>query len=470
MSPQMQQAISLLQMPVAELSTAIESELSQNPVLEYMEEKEDESHLSQVKEETNEATSEKDLTPEEEFSVSDQDFEIMQKLDEEFRDHFAESGSFQKRTQEDEKKQAFLETSITEEASLFERLMDQAIESFDDPEERRCGEAVIGNLDERGFLTTPVEEIAILEGFEVELVEMVLSEVQTFEPFGVGAKDLQESLLIQLRCLKKRKSLAYSIIEQHYDDMLHNRIPAIQKSLNVSPQDISRAIEEEISKLDLKPGVTLSAQKVQYIQVDLTIRQEEEQLIVDLPEDNIPHLRLNSRYLRMLNDKELPEETKEYIKQRVLSGKWLMRNINQRNETIVRIAEYLIKAQRNFFLNPDGELAPLTMKTVAEELELHESTIARAVSNKYIDTPRGILPLRSFFTNSFTTDTGKNISSNTVRDQLLEIVKNEDKSSPLSDAAISQLLQDKGIPCARRTVAKYRRELNLGTASQRKSY
>ena len=331
-------------------------------------------------------------------------------------------------------------------------------------------EALIGNFDERGFLQTSLLEIALLNGFEEHNLQKILVQIQDFEPFGVGAKNLQESLLIQLRCMAKKNTLAYEIIEKHYEDLLHNRIPLIQKSLKCTSDEIANAIDRCISKLDLHPGTWHSRQTVQTITPDVIVRQEDDKLIIETNDDYIPSLRFSSRYMRMLEDENLSLEAKEFIRHKILSAKWLLRNIHQRNETLEKIAHSLTQRQREFFVNPEGKLIPLTMKILSEELSLHESTIARAVANKYIDCPRGLLPLRSFFTNAIVNDEGEDISSNTVKNVLLDIIHNEDKHKPLSDEAISKMIKAKGINCARRTVAKDLAALNIGNTQQRRKF
>jgi RNA polymerase sigma-54 factor len=472
MSPQMQQAIRLLQMPILELSTALEEELQQNPVIDFIEQNEDEnSTLKKLEDENDEEDQEKEQKPEQELSFNDYDFEILKKLDEEFRDHFSDYSSYAaSKTTDDEKLKTFQESSICSETSLFEFLMLQARETFSDPEELAMAEAIIGSFDENGFLKTPFSEIALLYNFSTKKLGSVLKEIQSFEPYGIGAANMQESLLIQLRCQHKHKTLAYKIIENHYEDLLHNRIPVIKKSLECSAEEISTVLKKDISRLDLHPGFGHFKHFVQYIIPDAVVEIENDQLTVKVNDDFLPPIRINRRYLRMLEDQNLPGETREFIQNKWAAVKWLLRTVHQRNETLLKIVELLTKLQKEYFLNPEGKLLPLTMKAIAEELKLHESTIARAVANKYIDTPRGILPLRAFFTQALITEKGEDISSNTVKTHLRDFVQNEDKEHPLSDADLSQLLEEQGIHCARRTVAKYRAELNLGNAQQRKKY
>ncbi|MBA3815786.1 MAG: RNA polymerase factor sigma-54 [Parachlamydiaceae bacterium] len=471
MSRQMQQAIHLLQMPIMELSAAIEGELEQNPVLEYLEnETVSELEAIQTEEENTDEVS-IDASVESELQFDQHDFETLRRLDEDFRSTLSEtSGTNGKNTIDQEKLHNFLESSIQAEISLFEHLMQQARETFDHESDRILVEALIGNFNENGFLTTPLQEIAVLHACEISKLETLLASVQTFDPPGVGARNLRESLLIQLRLQNKKSTLAYKIIEAHFDDLLHNRIPKIKKSLQCTSTQFTEMLDQHIIKLDLHPGMCFSKQIVSTILPEAFIRQEDDQLIVNINEDSLPPLRLNKRYLQMLEDKNLSKDDKDFIQQKVVSAKWLVRNLFQRNNTIERITQELAKRQREFFLHPEGKLTPLTMKVIAEALELHESTIARAVSQKYIETPRGLLPLRSFFTSAIETHTGENLSSQSVKDLMRELIKNENKNNPLSDEAIARVIKEQGIHCARRTVAKYRLALNIGSSQQRRKF
>jgi RNA polymerase sigma-54 factor len=468
MSPQMQQAIHLLQMPILELSTMIDVELEQNPILEKEEDVIDTAQ-EEREHDAEEPQLDADMPAEKEIVFDDRNFEIMRQLDEDFRDHFAESAPVHTPSPE-ERFRNFIENTLQGRPSLFETLMSQAREIFTKKEEQRAAEAVIGNLDHRGFLTTPLLEIALIFNIELKILEGILHSIQTFSPFGVGAANLRESLLIQLRCLGRENSVAYQIVDKHYDDMLHNRIPCIQKSLKQSNQVISHALQQEIAKLDFQPGSICSHELTQAIVPDLIVYDEGEILSIDTNNDALPTLRVNHKYLKMLSDRSLPRETKEYIEQKLSSGKWLLRNIHQRNETLLRIGHHLLTHQKDFLLSAQGQLKPMTMKTLAQELQLHESTIARAIANKYISCPRGMLPLRAFFTNAYVTEEGAGLSSHTVKELLKELIDKEDKQHPLSDEALSTLFKQRGIECARRTIAKYRNELNIGNAGQRRLY
>lgn len=463
MSAHMQQAIRLLQIPLQELEPLIEEQIAQNPLLETWQEGEGEP--SEENERSSSTEEEKELV------ISDRDLSILSRLEEDFRDHFTESEQVPiKRSLDEEKQKAYLEQSISRDPSLPEQLFQQAHDSFETEKELAVAELLIGYLDHFGFLVTPLSEIAALHPFTEEELFPVLEVIKTFEPFGVGASSLQESFLIQLRCLGKKDTLAYRIIQDHYEELLHNQIPTIQKELKIPLKNIQEAIEKDIAKLDLHPGTQCSSEPNQMLIADVTLREENDELVVAVERDHTPNLRLNRRYMKLLEDPSVDSETKTFIKHHLFSARWLVRNLQHRFSTIERIAEVLSKKQRNFFMNPDGQLVPLTMQQVADELGLHESTVARTVANKHLFSPQGLLPLRSFFTTKYTSEEGDELSSSTVRNAILDLLAKEDKQHPLSDEKISVCLKENGILCARRTVAKYRSLLHIGNTQQRKKF
>lgn len=461
MSPAMQQAVHLMQLPALELGEFIENSLEQNPVMERIEEDEDNS------------PDEAEIEPfaEQELTFDENDFSVMQQLEEDFRDYFEEeNGQRTARTMADDRLQTFLEQSIRSQPTLFEHLTEQSDAIFSNPKERALAAAIIGNLDEFGYLHIPLSEIAALQHVSEKKLSDILKVIQTFEPYGVAASSLQECLLIQLRCWGLHNTLAAKIIEHHFDDLLHNRIPAIQKGLGCSAKQVTEEMHHHLARLDLRPGACFLQRTAQAIVPDATVHVEGDGYRIEINNDFVPSMRINHRYMRMAADATVGHETKQFIHHHVTSAKWLLRNIQQRNDTLERIVKALSEKQSQFFNSEDGQIAPLTMGVIATELGMHESTVARAVANKYVQTPRGLLALRSFFSNAYTTQEGKEISSSAVREVLQELIDKEDKKHPLSDASLADLLKEKGIPCARRTVAKYRGELNLGNAQQRKRF
>lgn len=463
MTGQMQQALQVLQLPLLELSSYIEEQVAQNPVLEMDGE---ESVLEEI--------DERETPPNEEEKpvvISDKEIEILQHLDDEMKDLFSLSDTMPiKRTTEEDELKAHIEQSIVKLPTLLDRLEEQAHETFECDEDIAIAEVLMGYIEANGLMTTPIQEIATRHHLALEDIERVLKEMQTFEPFGVFAASTQESFLIQLRCRGKADTLAYAIVSECYDALIHNAIPVIQKMLKCPLNEIQVAIETEIAHLDLHPGMHYSSEPTQAIIPDVILKQEGETLVVSAERDFFPPLRLNSKYLALLDDKEVSVETKHFVKHNILSAKWLMRNLHQRYSTIEKLAEWLGKKQKGYFLEEDGKLVPLTMSQAAEEIGVHESTIARTVANKYIATPRGLLPLRTFFTTKYVAASGEELSSTTIKEAIAEIIVKEEKSSPLSDDKISFLLAEKGMNCARRTVAKYRGILGLGNVKQRRKY
>lgn len=472
MSPQMQQAIHLLQASSMELAELLVNEIEQNPVLENADfDADGDQELESMEEEVREVDMDYNESMHQELEFSDRDLEIFRHLDEEIKEHFDESANFsKKRTSDEEKLKSYLESSLEKQMSLFEFLMNQAQQTFHEKRELDIAEFIVGNLDTNGFLTLSLKELEILGHFtENELLSMI-KKIQEFEPLGVGAKDLQECLLIQLKAKKiSSDQLIYRLIEECFDDLLHKRLQKIQKTLNCSHEELKQLIQL-IAKLNFYPGKQFNLRITSYITPDVTVTAEGENLLIKTNEEYLPTLRLNSRYLKMLQDPDLKTEVKDFIKSKVVSAKWLLRNVYQRQTTIERIVNFLCDSNPEFFLEQNGNLKPLTMKTVAENLDLHESTIARAIANKYVQCMRGLLPLRSFFTNAYHTEEGDDISSKTVKEALKEIIKHENKRKPLSDHKLSEELKKKGVECARRTIAKYRAELQILNAHQRREY
>ncbi|MEC7839802.1 MAG: RNA polymerase factor sigma-54 [Chlamydiota bacterium] len=471
MSPQMQQAIKLLQVPILELSQTIQQELETNPVIELVEEQLERDYENEQLEESIQE-SESDFSEGDELNFENENFDIIDHLNDDYNDLFGEAENYSlRRSTEEDKLKTFLEANIQKNTSLYDTLITQARETFETETEIQAAETIIGSLDDKGFLSSTLHEIAIFTGVNESTLKKVLPVIQTFDPPGIAAISLKDSLLLQLMLKGKQNSLAFKIIQNHFKDLLHNKIKVITAKLHCTPKQVSEAVSNDISKLDLQPGNTLSDEYPQGITPDLHIFIDENgQLATNISNEFIPNLKINSKYLKMIDDPNVPEETKSFIQQKISSAQWLLKNITERNNTIERIGLLLVKTQKQFFENPNGKLVPMTMKKYSEELDLHESTIARAVSNKYLSCDRGIFPLRFFFTNAIECDDGSNLSSTSVKDLLDELIKGENKLKPYSDEILSRLLKRKGVRCARRTIAKYRAELNLGNAQQRKKF
>lgn len=460
LSKGMQQALKVLQLPLTELSLKLEEEIDLNPILE-MEDPYDEEE--QEEEETLDTNDDKEL------QFSDEDFSILSKIDDEFSDLTLDPPPIQ-RTNEQKERESFLEMNISNTPSLYEFLMSQATDTFNTDEKLGLAEILIGYIDEHGFLKTPLKEIAKDQRVDLQGLKETLLEIQTFDPPGVGAKDIQECFLIQLRRQKKENSIAYTLIEKYFDELTHNHIPVIHKKLKIPLEELNFEIEHVIAKLDKHPGLSCSKSPVQYILPDVKIEEIDGVLEVSVNHDTLPPIRMNHKYLKMLKDPDLPQETKAFIEEKIKSAKWLLRILDQRDSTLLRIVKALVQHDKEFFLAPEGNILPRTMKMIADEIGVHESTVARAVQNKYISCARGTLPLRAFFTSAFHATDGEEVSSTTIKNLIVSLTDQEDKEKPLSDEKISQIIHAKGIPCARRTVAKFRQELKIGNRHQRRKY
>lgn len=421
-SPQMQQAFQFLQLPVMELSQLIYNELETNPILE--------------------------------FDESDWDKPLF-------------------RTQYSKKQGVFIESLASETSGIRNFLMTQLHESTVDLTNflaaRKIGEFLIDNLNEQGLLTLSLEELSLLLECPVMEVENMLELIQGFDPPGIGARSIQEAFLLQLKRKKLENSLSYLMISQHYDDFLHRRFGKIAKSMHCSLEEVENSVYGEISKLLMHPCSGFGKEEIRPIVPDVILHPDGEGFIVEVVDEYSDRLSLNSHYMKMFEDPSLSVEIKNFLKEKLRSVKWLMKNLLIRNSTLQIVVEALVKFNKNFFQSPQGELTPLTMKELASELELHESTIARVVANKYLASPRGTLLLKSFFTKGLKTDLGEKISSKTIQEKVKKLIGEEDPSSPLSDKTLSQILLDEGIHCARRTVAKYREAMSIGSSSLRRT-
>jgi len=457
MSPEMQQALATLQMPLPELALMMRQEVALNPIFEEIEWEIDLS--------THEPPTESD-TPTGEMEISDNDFSMMTRLDDEFNELWAEGGNYlMQRTREEADRKLYQEASIVDHPHLIDTVVEQL------GSHHEAAREILGNLDESGLLTTPLEEISALSQIPLEELESALYQIQRIDPPGLAAATLQESLLLQLEARGLKGGAAYQIVEGYYDDLLHNRLRPIERGLGLPIGEIEAAIRGQIALLDTHPGSGFTHDDSGYLTPDVTIVENEEGGLEALVNDDpLPKIRFNRSYLRMLGDPETTPELRRFIEEKLASGRWLLRTVHQRGSTLLRLADYLIKHQRDYISDPSGKLNPMTMKEVARALEVHESTIARIAADKNLYCPRGLIPLRRLFTNGYTTERGKNLSAETVRDQIGDIVRNEDRQKPLSDEAISSELAARGIECARRTVAKHRRTLGLGNAAQRRSY
>ncbi len=434
-----------------ELRSLIQQEIEANPTLE----------VEDIEPKLEEKSREK-----EEFR---EEFDRLTKLDDEWRDYMAQSASYARRsTEEDERRQFFFD-SLTEEQTLQQHLFEQ-LRGTDLPKsDIQLGELLIGNIDDSGFLTTTPEEVAGNTGLDVEDLNRLLQLVQTFHPVGVGARNLSECLLIQLKRLGKEGALEWKIISNHLEDLAKKRYPEIARRCGTNIECVQRAANF-IATLDPKPGQIFAPDPNHYVLPDVTVEKIGGRWIISLNGDQIPHLRISNTYKDLMAQDTNKDDVREYIREKIRSGKFLIKSIHQRQQTISNIAHEIVARQKEFLEHGPSGLKPLTMVQIAEVVGVHETTVSRAISGKYMATPHGVFDMKYFFTPGYQTADGETMSNTSVKGVIDELVGKENSKNPLSDKEIVELLEKKGIPIARRTVAKYRNELNILPSNMRKSF
>ena len=451
LAPQLQQSLHILQAAALELQNIVQQELQTNPVLE---------------EETGTFDSEEGSKEDGEFQ---EEFERLAKLDEEWRDYMSQNVSYSSRNPEDEERRQFFFDSIASQETLQHHLWEQLNTADVNKSQREAAELIIGNMDDLGFLQASLEEISQNTGHPLGELEEMLSLIQTFHPVGVGARDLRECLLIQLRRLGKGDSLEHQIVDEHLEDLGRKRLPELARRLGVSVEQVQRAANF-ISTLDPKPGQIFTADPNNYVLPDVSVDKVGEDYTVSLNSDQVPHLRISKTYKDLMTQGANGTEVRDYIREKIRSGKFLIKSIHQRQQTILNIANEIVKRQNEFLENGSAFLKPMTMVQIAEAVGVHETTVSRAISGKYMATPQGVFEMKYFFTPGYQTAAGAALSNTSVKEAISDLVRNEDARNPLSDKEIVEILSDRGIPIARRTVAKYRAELNILPSNLRKQY
>lgn len=480
LAPQLQQSLALLQAPTLELKALIEQELQQNPVLE-------ESLASEVEQEakaqetstvdmadpaeppsdvTFDPATDKSNGPVDDFQA---EFERLAQLDQEWRDHFAQTSGPQRYSQEDEERRQFMFDSLVADTSLQETLLEQVRMSDLNPEQRPIAEMIIGNIDDYGYLQASIDELAFSTNIPAEQITEVLKVIQSFHPPGVGARDLRECLLLQLERADRKETLEYRIVDQFFDALGKRRLPEIGRGLGLNVDEVQDAVER-ISHLEPRPGRAFLPDNDQYILPEVFVQKLGEEWVVTSNNEQVPHLRISNTYKDLMSQADSSTEVREYIREKIRAGKFLIKSLHQRQQTILNIAKEIVNRQREFLEKGVAHLKPLTMLQIAEVVGVHETTVSRAVSGKYMQTPRGIFEMKYFFTSGIKTASGVGMSNTSVKDIISEMIKEENPSKPLSDEEIVKLLADKGIVIARRTVAKYRSELNILPSHLRKVY
>ena len=334
--------------------------------------------------------------------------------------------------------------------------------------ELRIGEEIIGNVDRDGFLSCPLDRIVEALEERREEVEEMLARIQSFEPSGVAARDLRETLLLQLRDRGREASLAWRIVEGHFDDLANRRWPELADEFGITPREV-QAAADEIAKLDPKPGLRYADTSESYVIPDLTVEKVDGRYRVSHADTSLPRLQLSPVYRDVAADRaRFQGENKAFISERLNSARWLIQAIEQRRQTMLRVMDFIVERQHEFFEKGVEHLRPLTLRDVAKHIEMHESTVSRVTNGKYVQTPRGLYPLKFFFSGGYSTRAGEDVSSEGVRARIRKLVAGEDPTAPLSDHEITARLQKAGVRIARRTVAKYRDQLGILSARLRR--
>jgi RNA polymerase sigma-54 factor len=464
-TPQLQQAIRLLQLTRLELVDLISQEMKENPLLEETEEGREsaEGEAPAAGQEEAEAPSEPEVTPEVKGTgegVDEYDWES-----------YLENSNltpFQKSSSPDGEERPSFENFLTKRTTLTDHLWWQLQLSHFTEEEHEAGTWIIGNLDEDGYLKISLEEICSETNLPMEVVEKVLRRIQQFDPVGVASRDLKECLLIQLEQMNPRDAIAEKIVSEHLSLLKNRNYPAIAKRLGMSLERVNRAASV-ISRLDPKPGKAFGGEVIQEIIPDVYVYKVEGDYVINLNDDGIPRLKINSLYRNILDGSRLtPEGDRKYIQDKLRSALWLIRSIHQRQRTIYKVAKSIVKFQREFLDKGIQYLKPLVLRDVAEDIQMHESTISRVTHNKYIHTPQGIYELKFFFNAGITSTQGEAMASESVKNLVREIIAKEDPRKPYSDEKLVQILQGMNIHIARRTVSKYREMMRILSSNERR--
>jgi RNA polymerase sigma-54 factor len=459
LTPSLQQAIKLLPMSTLELADLLNQEMVENPLLEEVptEELQPAEQQQPEKQEAQPAVEKPDT-----WDDADYDYFFGDYLDDGYRS----------RTPSEVKELPPIENTLSSAASLSDHLLWQLAMQTEDEDVKEIGGAIIGNLDDDGYLVASVEEIAAMGEWPVAEVEKALQHVQTFDPIGVAARDLQECLWLQIRHLGLEGTPSEKIVTEHLRLLQNHQVPEIARKLGMPIEELKEHIEI-IRNLDPKPGNRYNPSQSQYVIPDVYVVKVEDQYVAMLNEEGLPQLRISPVYRRLLDKSgqagtEEAGETRAYVKDKFRSALWLIKSVDQRQKTIHKVATSIINFQREFLDQGIECLRPLVLRDVANDIGMHESTVSRVVNNKYMHTPQGVFEMKYFFHSGISSSYGESVSSVTIKQRIRKIIENEDPRKPLSDSKIVSILQKEGLMLARRTIAKYREELKIPTSNQRK--
>jgi RNA polymerase sigma-54 factor len=449
MAPQLIQSLKMLQMPVLKLEQVLRHELAVNPLLEEIEAPE----LDQESPQESELVAEPDGKKEEETV--------------DWEDYLRDDGEYNAREYKSEDRE-LPEFGVARESSLYEHLLEQLSYLKLSAEEIEIGEFIIGNVDESGFLSCSIEELAETLAAEPERVERILMKIQRFEPPGVGARDLKESLQLQLRERGIENNLAYRIVDEQLETLDKKSHLQIAKTMGVTQERIQEAMDI-IKTLSPHPAYGRFARAAAAVIPDLIVDKVGEEYVISHNDRNIPQLRVNAGYRELLKrGNTTPKETKQYVREKLEQARWLLNAINQRRNTMIRVMQAIVREQIEWFERGVEALRPLTMEKIADIVEMNVATISRVSSDKYVQTPHGVFEIKYFFNSGVNTEHGEQLAKRTVKQEIEQIIAAEDPAKPLSDQEIFKLLKAKEITIARRTVTKYREELRIQPARFRR--
>ena len=458
LTPALQQAIKLLPLSTVELSDMLNQEIVENPMLE--ETPLQDGQASEVDPSVEKTTEPVESVTQSVDSWDDSDYEY-------FFGDYLDDGS-RSNIPKEIKELPPIENIVSTTTSLSDHLNWQVLSSTEDDTVRSIALAIIGNLDSDGYLGASVEELASMGDWSTVAVEEALRIVQDFDPAGVGARDLQECMLLQLRQLRLQDPLTERIVAEHLDLLERHKEQELSKKLGLSVVDVKHHIHV-IQQLDPKPGSRYNPRESQYVVPDIYVVKVDDGYQAVLNEDGVPQLRISAEYRHLLERKdENNQETRTYVKERFRSALWLIKSVEQRRKTIQKVANSIIQFQRDFLDYGISGLRPLVLREVANDISMHESTVSRVVNNKYMHTPQGVFEMKFLFQGGFNNSFGNSVSSAVIKQRIQQIIKQEDDRKPLSDSKLLTILQKEGLVLARRTIAKYREELRIPGSTQRK--
>ncbi len=458
LAPQLRQSLEVLQAPLLELQALITRELELNPTLEVLDPDHERLEVESESHSDFEDVSDKEF---------EEEFELLARLDDDARESFQRNELISRPSSDDEAKRQFMLESRSQPLTLQQHLTEQLHMLSMDSVDTQFAELLIGSLDDDGYLSTPLDELAESVAADPEHMEEVLWVLQEFDPVGVASRTLQECLRKQLDRMGMSQSVEMRLVEHHLTDLAGHKYADIARRQNLTLEKVREAAAH-IALLDPKPGRRFQSDETVYVMPEVFVRKIKGEWKVQTNNSTLPRLRISKQYRELMKDPSTTKEVKRYIRDKLKGGSTLMKSLGQRQDTLTRIAEELVEHQTEFLEEGVEKLRPLTMSTIADKLGLHETTISRAVANKYMQTPRGVFELKYFFTPGYQTADGEVVSNKSVKEVIKGLVDEEDPSKPLSDQAMVKELSERGFKVARRTVAKYRDELHILPSHLRK--